>query len=72
MTVSKKVELLLREKRGKEIKRNPVADVVRSTAVDVVDLYEREVFVPSFGGRISPVTVSPDFKALFFIWLWLT
>ena len=46
MTVSKKVELLLREKRGKEIKRNPVADVVRSTAVDVVDLYEREVFVP--------------------------
>ena len=45
MTVSKKVELLLREKRGKEIKRHPVADVVRSTAVDVVDLYEREVLV---------------------------
>ena len=45
MSVSEKVELLLREEWCKEVERNTVADELRSTSVDELDPYEREVFV---------------------------
>ena len=45
MTMSEKVEFLVREERGEEIERNAVADELRSAAVDIFDAYERELFV---------------------------
>ena len=48
MTMPKEIELLVREKRRQEVKRNPVPDVFRRTAVDIADFYEREVLVTLF------------------------
>jgi hypothetical protein len=45
VSVSKQIELLVREEWSQEVERNPVSDELWSTAVDVLDLYEREVFV---------------------------
>ena len=45
MTMSEKIEFLIREKRSKEIKRNTVSDELRSTSVDEVNLDEREILV---------------------------
>ena len=47
MSVTKQIEFLFREKRSKEVKRNPVSDEFRSTSVDELDPYEREVLVSS-------------------------
>ena len=48
MTMSEKIEFLIREKRSKEIKRNTVSDELRSTSVDEVNLDEREILVTLF------------------------
>ena len=45
MPVAKQVEFLLREKRSKKVKRNPVPDEFRCTAVDEFYPDEREVLV---------------------------
>ena len=50
VSVSEKIEFLLREKRSKEVERNPVSDELGTTSVDVVDLDEREILV-SFSWR---------------------
>ena len=47
MTLAKKVEFLVWEKRREEIERNPVSDELWSASVDVLDSYEREVFISS-------------------------
>ena len=43
--VTEKIELLVREKGSKEIKRHAVTDIIRSATVDVLDPHEREIFV---------------------------
>ena len=63
MPVAKQVEFLLREKRSKKVKRNPVPDEFRCTAVDEFYPDEREVLV-----SLLPVTVSPVLSACAFIW----
>ena len=45
MSVSEKIELLIREKRSQKIERNPVSDKLRCTSVDEIDLNEREILV---------------------------
>ena len=45
MTVSQKVEFLLREKWGQEIERNSVPDKFRATPVYFQNAYQWEVFV---------------------------
>ena len=45
MTVAKKVEFFLREKRCQKIKRNPVTDEFRTASVDEFDSDKREIFV---------------------------
>ena len=47
MSVAEQVELLFREKRGKEVERDTVPDEFRSASVDELDPYEREVLVSS-------------------------
>ena len=47
MSVAKQIELFFWEKRSEEVERNPVSDEFRSTAVDELYPYEREVFVTS-------------------------
>ena len=45
MTMSEKIKLLIREKWSQEIKRNPVPDELRTSTVDIIDLYKREILV---------------------------
>ena len=50
VTVTKEIELLVWEKWSQEVERNPVSDELWSAAVDVLDLYKREVLVSSLRG----------------------
>ena len=45
VAVSEEVEFLFREKRRKEVERNPVSDEFRRTSVDELDAYQREILV---------------------------
>ena len=45
MSITKKVEFLLWEKWSQEVKWNTVTNEFRSTSIDVLDTYEREVLV---------------------------
>ena len=45
VSMSEKIEFLIREKRSQEIERNPVTDEFRSTSVYEINLHEREVLV---------------------------
>ena len=45
MAVSEQLELLVWEKRCKEVERNPVPNIFRSPSVDIFDLDEREILV---------------------------
>ena len=45
VAVSQKVELLVREEWSQEVERYAVPDVLRTAAVNHLDVYEREVFV---------------------------
>ena len=45
MSIAKQIEFHLREKRSEEVKRNPVADEFRRTAIDEFDADQWEIFV---------------------------
>jgi hypothetical protein len=62
------VDPLLGVERRQVLEEDLLARLLRRLEVDRLDLDEREVASPSFGGRICPDTVSPVCRSNFRIW----